>query len=113
MVPPLLVNDLLRLLRVLIIPLKDVGSLDAHLSLVILRPVFHLGHVHQLHAATGDRRSHVTRDVVPLDGQGDRRRAFCLAIPFYDLETRFVVRLDIFLSRKKTYQTAQRAPDER
>lgn len=86
MMPSLLIDDLLRLLRIFVIALENVGSLDTHFALVVLRPILHLRHVNELHAAAGNRRSHVTRDVVPLDGQGDGRRTFCLAVSLYDLK---------------------------
>ena len=45
MVPPFFIDGLVRLVRIFVVTLEDVGPLDAHLALVVPRPVLHVGYV--------------------------------------------------------------------
>ena len=74
MQPPVVVEDLPRLLLVPVVPLKNGGAPDAHLSAgvgQVRREVVHLGDVGELDLAAGGGSSDVARGGVLGEGEGD------------------------------------------
>jgi hypothetical protein len=79
-VPPLFIYCLFSLFGVFVVALEHVGSLDAHLALIVLGPVLHLRYVDQFDTTAGYRGANVTWHVVSLDGESDRGATFRLAV---------------------------------
>ena len=67
-VPPSCIYCLFRLFGIVGITLENVGAFDAHFALVVFRPVFHFGDVDQFDTVASHGWTHVSGDVVALDG---------------------------------------------